>query len=179
VDVLCRAPILVGRTRPVANQATIGDERRERIDRRQSIARRKRDDEMASLSRNPLAVTIKPLFGEPAKVATPRSISLPSRTTTELTCTPWDGATDWIAANWPIPAGLVASRMTAARVTPGAISLSSSSHFALMPYSNRVKPVALPPGRARLSTKPAATGSVTFANTIGTVLVAACKASVA
>ena len=32
--------------------------------------------------------------------------------------------------------------------------------------------MALPPGRARLSTKPAPTGSTTFANTIGTVRVA-------
>jgi hypothetical protein len=51
--------------------------------------------------------------------------------------------------------------MTAARLTAGAISLSSSSHFPLMPYSKRVKPVALPPGRAKLSTNPAPTGSVT------------------
>ena len=35
-----------------------------------------------------------------------------------------------------------------------------------------MKPVALPPGRARLSTKPAPTGSVTIGNTIGTVRVA-------
>ena len=35
-----------------------------------------------------------------------------------------------------------------------------------------MKPVALPPGRARLSTKPAPTGSATTANTIGTVRVA-------
>ena len=35
-----------------------------------------------------------------------------------------------------------------------------------------MKPVALPPGRARLSTKPAPTGSTTIANTIGTVRVA-------
>jgi hypothetical protein len=35
-----------------------------------------------------------------------------------------------------------------------------------------MKPVALPPGRARLSTKPAPTGSGTIANTIGTVRVA-------
>src|SRR6266446_1121160 len=62
--------------------------------------------------------------------------------------------------------------MTAARVTRGAISLSSSSHFTLMPYSNTVKPVALPPGRARLSMKPPPTGSVTCTNTIGTVRVA-------
>jgi hypothetical protein len=39
-----------------------------------------------------------------------------------------------------------------------------------MPYSNGVKPVILPPGRARLSTYPAPTGSGAFANTIGTVL---------
>ncbi len=49
--------------------------------------------------------------------------------------------------------------------------LSSSSHFALMPYSNTEKPVALPPGRARLSTKPAPTGSATCTNTIGTLRV--------
>src|SRR6266566_3073921 len=41
----------------------------------------------------------------------------------------------------------------------GAISLSSSSHFALKLYSNSMKPVALPPGRAKLLTKPAPTGS--------------------
>ena len=62
--------------------------------------------------------------------------------------------------------------MTAARVTLGAICLSSSSHFPLMPYSNGVNPVALPPGRARLSTKPAPTGSGTYTNTIGTARVA-------
>ena len=54
------------------------------------------------------------------------------------------------------------SRRTATRVTRGAICLSSSSHFPLMPNSKVVKPVALPPGRARLSTKPAPTGSVTL-----------------
>ena len=51
---------------------------------------------------------------------------------------------------------MAGSRRTATRVTPGAISLSNSSHFALMPYSNAVKPVMLPPGRARLATKPSA-----------------------
>src|SRR6516165_7612494 len=67
---------------------------------------------------------------------------------------------------------MAGSRRTATRVTPGAISLSSSSHFALKPYSKLVNPVALPPGRARLSTKPAPTGSATAANTIGTLRVA-------
>ena len=43
--------------------------------------------------------------------------------------------------------------------TPGAISSSNSSHFTPMPYSKLVKPTALPPGCAKLSTKPAPTGS--------------------
>jgi hypothetical protein len=41
-----------------------------------------------------------------------------SRTLTGLTCTPTDGATDWITANWPIPETIAGSRRTAARVTP-------------------------------------------------------------
>ena len=37
--------------------------------------------------------------------------------------------------------------------TPGAVCLSNSTHLPLMPYSNTVNPVALPPGRARLATR--------------------------
>ena len=44
-----------------------------------------------------------------------------------------------MAPNWPIPPAMAESRRTATRVTPGAICLSSSSHFALMPYSNSMK----------------------------------------
>src|SRR6516164_1143040 len=65
--------------------------------------------------------------------------------------------------------------MTAARVTCGAISLSSCSHFPAMPNSQSVNPVTLAPGRARLSTNPCPTGSGTKTNTIGMVRVAACK----
>ena len=67
---------------------------------------------------------------------------------TGLTSTPSDGAAAWMTANWLLPEPWVASRRTAARVTPGAACLSSSSHFALTLQSNEVKPVALPPGRA-------------------------------
>src|SRR5262245_21373969 len=56
------------------------------------------------------------------------------------------------APNWPGPAAMVESRRTAARVTRGAMSLSNSSHFPVMEYSKLLKPVMLPPGRARLST---------------------------
>src|SRR6516164_8385008 len=56
--------------------------------------------------------------------------------------------------NWAGPVGMSGSPRTATRVTPGANCLSSSSHFPLMLYSNSMKPVALPPGCARLSTNP-------------------------
>src|SRR5262249_50310446 len=46
-----------------------------------------------------------------------------------------EGATDWMAANWPGPEARVASRRTAARFMLGAICLSSSSHFAPRLYS--------------------------------------------
>src|SRR5262249_13234906 len=57
------------------------------------------------------------------------------------------------------------------------ISLSSASHFGLRPYSKTVKPVVLPPGRAKLATKPAPTGSMTPTNTIGTLRVSRCNAA--
>jgi hypothetical protein len=50
--------------------------------------------------------------------------------------------------------------------------LSNSSHFPPMLYSNVIKPVMLPPGRARLSTMPPPIGSPTTGNTIGMVRVA-------
>src|SRR3954447_6807873 len=82
-----------------------------------------------------------------------------------------------MAPNWAFPEGLPLSRKTAARVTFGAICLSSSSHFPLRLYSNSKNPVVLPLGRVRLSTKPLPTGSMTFTNTIGTVRVACCNAA--
>ena len=70
-----------------------------------------------------------------------------SRKLTGLISIPSDGAMDWIAPNWPVPADMAGSRITATRLTPGAISLSNSNHFVLRLYSNIMKPVALPPGR--------------------------------
>ena len=65
--------------------------------------------------------------------------------------------------------------MMPARVTPGAICLSSSSHFDPVVASNILDPVRLPPGRARLATKPLATGSCICVNTIGMVRVSRCN----
>src|SRR5215470_371031 len=91
---------------------------------------------------------MRPLFGVRAKAATARSMSLVWRTSTGVTCTPIDGARAWIAAKYPIPAVMTGSRSTAARVTRGAISLSTSSHFPPIPNSKEVNPVALPTGQA-------------------------------
>src|SRR6516165_1586007 len=71
-----------------------------------------------------------------------RSISPASCVSIVRNSTPSDGATAWITANWLGPDAMADSRRTAARVTRGAISLSSSSHFAAMLYSHTKKPVA-------------------------------------
>ena len=63
-----------------------------------------------------------------------------------------------------------------ARFTSGAISLSISSHFPVREYSKMTKPVALPPGRDKLATKPEPIGSTTPTNTIGTSRLTCCKA---
>ena len=60
--------------------------------------------------------------------------------------------------------------------TSGASSLSNPNNFAPKPNSAVRKPVALPPGRARLRTSPKPTGSVTAANTIGIVRLIFCSA---
>jgi hypothetical protein len=65
------------------------------------------------------------------------------------------------------------------RVTPGAICFSNSSHFALMPKSNNAKPVALPPGAAKLAANPARTGSTTLIKMIGNLRVASWSAGTA
>jgi hypothetical protein len=88
-----------------------------------------------------------------------------------MTSTPTVGAADWMTANWPIPVGVVSLR-TAARVASGAICLSNSGHFPARLYSNIIKPVALPPGRDILATRPKPTGSRTIVKTIGTEWVA-------
>src|SRR5258708_27898253 len=82
---------------------------------------------------------MSPPCGRCAKAEIACSISLASRRSIALNSTP-TGPTAWIAANWPIPAAMVGSRKIAARVTLGAISLSSSSHLAASAYSKMTKP---------------------------------------
>src|SRR6516225_10673155 len=92
-----------------------------------------------------------------------------------FTSSPTDCAADWITPNMAVPEGMSGSRRTATRVTLGATCLRRSSHFPLKLYSNTKKPVALPPGLARLSTMPPPTGSTTPTNTIGKVRLLRCN----
>src|SRR6266481_9397548 len=62
-------------------------------------------------------------------------------------------------------------------MAPGASSRNISNCFATSSTVWKLTPVALPPGRLRLGTRPIATGSLPIAKTIGMVVVAALAAS--
>src|SRR5215510_10637580 len=53
----------------------------------------------------------------------------------------------------------------------GATRFTNSSHLLAIEGSKLVKPVRLPPGRVKLWTTPAVTGSLTWTNTVGVVRV--------
>src|SRR5262245_35011328 len=65
--------------------------------------------------------------------------------------------------------GLFALKSTATRAIPGTTSLSNSSRLPLRSTLFTLKPVTLPPGRARLGTRPECTGSAIRVITMGTV----------
>src|ERR1700730_17267736 len=67
----------------------------------------------------------------------------------------------------------------AIRVAPGRTSCSSSIRLATSSTPIKVIPVTFPPGRPRLGTKPALTGSEAVVNTIGIVFVAAIAVRIA
>src|SRR5260370_17502793 len=62
-------------------------------------------------------------------------------------------------------------------MAPGASSRNISNCFATSSTVWKLTPVALPPGRLRLGTRPIATGSLPIAKTIGMVVAAALVAS--
>ena len=68
---------------------------------------------------------------------------------------------------------------TAIRTALGTRSCSSPSRLAAISATKKLMPVALPPGRARLATRPSLTGSSPTPKTIGIVVVAALAASAA
>ena len=68
----------------------------------------------------------------------------------------------------PPPTG----RRSPTRASLGTASLSTSSLFVISSGDKPESPVTLPPGRARLAIRPAATGSPTFVITMGMAVVA-------
>ena len=123
-----------------------------------------------------LTVTIMPLFGEPANAEMSRSTSAGSRGSIGLSSTPNGDAAAWNDRPLSDTSGGVRVAEHGAACHVRLDLPSSSSHFPLKLYSNWVNPVALRPGRARLATMPAPTGSIAWAKTIGTVRLARCSA---
>ena len=74
-------------------------------------------------------------------------------------------------------AALVGLTSTATRVAAGTSSRKSSSRFAANSLREKIDPVRLPPGRARLATRPSLTGSSPTTKTMGIVVVAALAAN--
>src|SRR5438094_1194947 len=79
-----------------------------------------------------------------------------------------------LAYKWGAVFGL---KRYATRVTFGAIPFTNSSHLLAIDGSKFVKPVRLPPGRVRLCTTPAVTGSLTCTNIVGVVWVVSLTAT--
>ena len=130
IDIAGGAPELVDEIGPIGDQAAAGDVEAGVEDRRQPVPERQRDDQLAMDRRRRAPVTIRPPLGSCANAVMSRSISPASRRSIGRNSTPSDGATAWIAPNWPGPAGHGRIRAEPpTRFTFGAISLSSSSHF--------------------------------------------------
>ena len=72
-----------------------------------------------------------------------------------------------------------ANRRSPTRASLGTASLSISSLLVFSSGAKLESPVTLPPGRARLATRPAPTGSPAFAITMGMVVVALLAANAA
>jgi hypothetical protein len=78
-----------------------------------------------------------------------------------------------------VVSALAAVTSTAIRAAPGTSSRRSSSRFAANSIVKALIPVRLPPGRARLATRPSLTGSSAAMKTMGIVVVAALAANAA
>src|SRR5262249_6563560 len=171
IDVAGRLPVQGAEIGPIGNQAAGGDEGAFEVDRRELMPCSKRNNQIAINERSPARshnqTAIRGLRERRDDALDLAGVRPVDRG--HLSLERRRHCLD--DANEATPAGLPASRMTAARATPGAICLSSSTYFPLMLYSKVMKPVTLPPGRARLSTKPAPTGSPAIGKTIGTVRV--------
>src|SRR6516165_3540223 len=174
VDVGSRAAIQIVGVGAIGQQASALNIEAVRKDRRQSVMCSHADDQFAIGYHEVFGQYNEAAFGVCASALIARSISPRSRTFASVTCRPNAGAANAIARSWPGIAALSGLKRIAMFLTAGATSLSNSSHLPAIENSKLVKPVVLPPGRAKLSTSPLPTGSVTVVNTIGIALVCCC-----
>src|SRR6516165_274558 len=123
IDVTGGAAKLIEEVRAIIHQATRRDEDAYWVDRGQPVLRCKPCDQIAMGHRRCAT------DNDQTDIRRTRECSYGALDIGYITSKPSDGAIAWIAANWPSPAATAGSRMTAARLTLGAISLSSSSHF--------------------------------------------------
>ena len=96
-----------------------------------------------------LTTAIRPPFGSRANAAMARvDLALAFRTLIVLSSTPLGCAAAWMTSHCPIPALVPGYRATPTCLIAGRKLLEHSSHLPAKLYSNWMKPVALPPGRA-------------------------------
>ena len=119
VDVAGRTPVLVDEIGSIGDQAAGRDVVAVGVDRRQLVPGRQRDDQLAvndrrCAPRHDQTAIRRAREGRDRRARSRRA----SRTSIGLTSTPNDGATDWIAPNWPIAgriAGIPKDRRLASR----------------------------------------------------------------
>ena len=122
----------------------------------------------AHCRKNALDVTTRPRFGERAKAATACLISAASRTLTELTSIPTEGATDWNDSELahPIGHGRILRTPTGSHARRDLLEQFQPFSTQIVFELRKAGSVA---AADRVSTKPAPTGSGTTANTIGRI----------
>jgi hypothetical protein len=99
------------------------------------------------------------------------------RTSTTLSCSPRTVAAASTSLNERRAPGNPGSHRTVTRERLGTASLRSCRRLPVTSVLWTVTPVMLPPGRARLATKPVATGSLAITMTMGIDVVALCAAA--
>src|SRR5262249_56125890 len=89
----------------------------------------------------------------------------------------WGGLAVWRVTLLSVVGAVAGLTSTAIRTALGTSSWSSPSRLVATSWPKKLMPVALPPGRARLATRPSLTGSSPTPKTIGIVVVAVLAAS--
>src|SRR5262249_41656961 len=159
--------------RPVAHQATASRKLPQPVHRRQRMARRQRNELIAPTHEERIGGNDQRLEAMLAKARDAASIACSVLAFTIRSCKPRDCAAACMSFVSSAAFGLVGLTRSPTALMPGTSSRNKPSRFAASTLLRKVTPVTLPPGRLRLGTSPALTGSLPIAKTIGIVVVAA------